>query len=480
MITSKRSHHGSCPTLLLQRYDSESAVLENIGEYAGAPDGDLQLHVPSFQSLVPFRRIANKIVIIFCFLLSTTQLLILAIMLHSARTLAIEHPQSYSLFKRGIVLGDMTYSYASTDMGSSNGGRVKTVTVIKNVALPKPTSTVFSDRTEQLFESYDLTGNKQHEQVQYWPADETNRMKKITIKPPSFSIPETKEFSEDGFKHPIDLLEIAKSAAKTQNKIMKAAPGDDTGPVMFPPDAQMMKKRNNGVVSVAKEYTSVLTNDQKERSKPKTASKLSTKVETPTIKENQYENYKFYDPSSFYQDDFEQSEYVYTPESNSYALKQVSKAPTAIKNRLKNTQFAYKDPSLPSTTDFTMYSSNDSTPDLLFSELANAVASRNISMIKSLAGQLDEPYTFPKFDFESLKTDEYVPISFEIGHSNVNQAEPTSSTETIPKLEFSDDAYTTTLTATTTTTATPAIIKKPSKYIAPRLRGIKRFSSRKQ
>ncbi|XP_058465959.1 uncharacterized protein LOC131439218 [Malaya genurostris] len=413
-------------------------------------------------------------------MVNVQKILIVTITLHSVYCLAIEHPQSYSLFKRGIVLGDLTYSYASTDMGSSDGGRVKTVTVIKNVAMPKPTSTMFKDRTEDFFESFDLTGNKPQEQIQYWPADESNKMKKITIKPPSFAIPETKEFSPEEFKHPIDLLEIVKSAAKTQSKLMKTAPVDDTGPVIFPPDAQMMKKRNNGVVSVAKEYTSVLTNDQKERSKSKTAGKLNTKVETIKTKEKKYENYKFVDPSSQYQDDFEQTEYVFMPESNSYKLKQVSKAPVAINDELKNTPYAYKDPSPPRTIDFTLYSTNDTTPDLLFSELANAVASRNITMIKSLAGQLDEPYSFSKFDFESLKTDEYVPISFDISSSSIKQKpESTSATEPVPKFsEVLSDLHTTTAVTAAPTTVTTT--KKPSKYIAPRLRGIMRFSSRKQ
>ncbi|XP_062542987.1 uncharacterized protein LOC134210756 [Armigeres subalbatus] len=402
-------------------------------------------------------------------------------LVHSVRPLSIEHPHSFSLFKRGVVLGDMTYSYAATDMGSSNGGRVKTVTVIKNVSIPKPTSTMFSDRTEQFFETFDLSGHKKQEQVQYWPPDDTNKMKKITIKPPTFdipSIPKIREPPQEEFKHPAELLEIAKSAAKTQSKLLKTQnlANDDTGPVMFPPDAQMMKKKNNGVISVAKEYTSILTSTPKDWSKPKTASKLSTKVEPTKIKEFEPESYNSFDPNSMYQDDFDQTEYVYLPETKTFAFKQVSKASGEFADKIKSTPYAIKDPSPPSTIDFKLYSENDTaTPDLLFSELANAVATRNVTMIKSLAGQLDEPFEFAKFNFESLKTDDYIPISFDFSPtSKKGHIMPETTTKGMKKMDISDDFVPTTENTPTPTTG------KPAKYIAPRLRGFKRFSSRKQ
>lgn len=410
---------------------------------------------------------------------------IVVITIHAVRPLAIEHPHSFSLFKRGVVLGDLTYSYAATDMGSSNGGRVKTVTVIKNMSIPKPTSTMFSDRTEQFFEAFDLSKNKKQEQVQYWPSDDTNKLKKMTLKPPVFNIPEIMEKPQEEFKHPAELLEIAKSAAKTQNQIIKnqnLASGD-TGPVMFPPDAQMMKKKNNGVISVAKEYTSVLTSTPKDRSKAKTTSKLSTKVEPTKNKEKQPDSFNSFDPSSLYQDDFDQKEYVYSPESKTFSFKQASKPSTEMKDKLKNTPYAFKDPTAPSTMDFMLYSNNSATPELLFSELANAVATRNISMIKSLAQQLEESsHEIPKFDFESLKTDEYIPLSFNFDSPSINfdspsdkvqSAMPETTTMEMNKMDISDTSSTTVDTSTPTT-------KKPARYIAPRLRGFKRFSSRKQ
>nr|XP_019528691.2 uncharacterized protein LOC109400662 [Aedes albopictus] len=407
-------------------------------------------------------------------------MMIITATIHIVRPLSIEHPHSFSLFKRGVVLGDMTYSYASTDMGSSNGGRVKTLTVIKNVSIPKPTSTMFSDRTEQFFETFDLSGHKKQEQVQYWPPDDTNKMKKITIKPPTFeipNIPKIKEPPQEEFKHPAELLEIVKSAAKTQSQLMKAQKfaNDDTGPVMFPPDAQMMKKKNNGVVSVAKEYTSVLTSTPKDWSKTKTVSKLSTKVEPTKFKESQPDSYNSFDHSSLYEDDFDQTEYVYSPETKTFAFKQVSKASPDLKEKLKNTPYAVKDPSPPKTMDFKFYSDNETTtPDLLFSELANAVATRNVSMIKSLAGQLDEPFEFTKFDFEALKTEEYVPISFDYNPTSKKETIPETTTKEMKKMDISDELKPTTVETPMATT------KKPSKYIAPRLRGFKRFSSRKQ
>lgn len=365
-------------------------------------------------------------------------------------------------------------------MGSSNGGRVKTLTVIKNVSIPKPTSTMFSDRTEQFFETFDLTGHKKQEQVQYWPPDDTNKMKKISLKPPTFeipNIPKIKEPPQEELKHPAELLEIVKSASKTQSQLIKAQKfaNDDTGPVMFPPDAQMMKKKNNGVVSVAKEYTSILTSTPKDRSKTKTVSKLSTKVEPTKTQESHPDNYNSFDPSSLYEDDFDQTEYVYSPETKTFAFKQISKASPDLKDKLKNTAYAVKDPSPPSTIDFKLYNENaTTTPDLLFSELANAVATRNVSMIKSLAGQLEEPFEFAKFNFESLKTEEYIPISFDFNPTSKKEPMPETTTTEMKKMDISDEFGPTTVETPMPTT------KKPSKYIAPRLRGFKRFSSRKQ
>lgn len=478
------------------------------------------------------------------------------------RSLAIEHPpQSYSLFKRGLVLGDVTYSYAATDMGSGNGSRVKTVTVIKNMALPKATSTMFTDRTDQFFSSFDdVTGgsgigsskSKQNEHVQYWPAKESNKMKKVTLQPPVFSAisvsskaPEIKEHPQEEFKHPLELLEIAKSAARTQNQLMGNVAGEDTGPHMFPADAATSKKRNNGVVTVARDYTSVVTT---ERSKPKTAGKLNTKVASQTPKDTPLDKFNSFDPSSLYQDDFEQTEYVYSPKTKEYTLKQTSKPSTSVGDRIRNTPYAFRDPAPPTTfAEFALYNSNQTTPELLFSELANAVASRNISMIKNLADQLeDQDHDVPKYEFEPLKTTEkfvqrpkfsfnrkglpksfpivksddasdeendYVPVAFKLESSArskpgpVNEYPPfngeamsydqqpeepeaTTTDASDDMMDVTDSPVTTermmaaSTTMGTTTTIEPAMVpvttKKPLKYIAPRLRGFKRFSSRKQ
>ncbi|XP_055621418.1 uncharacterized protein LOC129765290 [Toxorhynchites rutilus septentrionalis] len=395
--------------------------------------------------------------------------MILTVTLHFVQPLSIEHPHSYSLFKRGVVLGDLTYSYAATDMGSNNG-RVKTVTVIKNVSLPKPTSTIFSDRSEQFFETFDLTGGKKHEQVQYWPADDTNKLKRVTNKPPSINVPATKEQPKEEFKHPAELLEIARSAAKAYSNSLKSRPSKDTGPVVFPPDAQTMKKKHSGVIGVAKEYTSILTNDQEKRAKPKTASKLNTKVQPTKTNEPELEDVNPFDSPIFR--DFQQTEYVYSPETNTYILKEVSKPSKEIKYKIENTPYAYKDPSQPNDSAITTYNDNGSIPDLLFSELANAVASRNISMIKALAAQLGEQYDFQKYEFESQKTEAYVPMSYDASTSSSKApSDPEPSTEKAEKMDISDEISTTVEEPSTTT-------KRP-KYIAPRLRGIKRFSSRK-
>lgn len=39
--------------------------------------------------------------------------------------------------KRSLLIGDLSYSYAATDIGSPEGSHIKTITVIKNVAVPK-------------------------------------------------------------------------------------------------------------------------------------------------------------------------------------------------------------------------------------------------------------------------------------------------------------------------------------------------------
>ncbi|XP_055602762.1 uncharacterized protein LOC129751341 [Uranotaenia lowii] len=417
--------------------------------------------------------------------------MILLIALHSVHALEIEHPHSYSLFKRGAVLGDMTYSYAATDMGSADGGRVKTLTVIKNYSVPKPISTMFSDRTETILETYDLTGGKKPQHVQYWPPDETNKMKTTTVKQPTFEIPpEIQEFPQEDFKHPAEILEIVKSAAKTQSKLMRGPSGPDTGPVVFPPDAQMTKKRNNGVISVAKEYTSVLTTDTKTRSKTKTPAKLNTRVETPKIRQKPTKNsyYDTFDPSSLNENDFKQTEYEFSPESQTYIMKEISKAPVEIAKKIKNTPYAYKDPSAPSyTIDFKLYSTNETTPELLFSELANAVATRNVSMIKNLAEQLEEPLEIPRF--ESFKTAGFIPLSYDFPSREANNKKTTTSApEPVSNIDSQDLSEEIVYGSSTTAEATESLeasttttTKKPYKYIAPRLRNaMKRFSSRKQ
>lgn len=48
------------------------------------------------------------------------------------------HPkQSNHPDKRSLLIGDLSYSYSATDIGSNEGSHVKTITVIKNVGAPK-------------------------------------------------------------------------------------------------------------------------------------------------------------------------------------------------------------------------------------------------------------------------------------------------------------------------------------------------------
>ncbi|XP_053674741.1 uncharacterized protein LOC128725047 [Anopheles nili] len=455
---------------------------------------------------------------------------------HPGQPLEIEHPHSFSMFKRGVMLGDVSYSYSSTDMGSPETGRYKTVTVIKNIAVPKPTSTMFSDRSEHFYDSVEKgassgTGQKKRTHVEYWPPKEDNhvthhkqakpeqkedyhkisnthrpyghhqqshhrsRTEMLTSPKVAHKPPPTKELPQEEPQHPIDLLELAKSAVKTLNQKAKIAPGENTGPVTFPADAMMMKKKN-GIVSVAKEYTSVLTTDPKDHQLP-IVSKLRTKVNPPPKTEPAYHQ-STYTSEEIPLKEFEQSEYVFNHKTGSFEFRAASKAPKAVQEYLRGARpYRYKEqPVTPIASEPSDYSSHSdgsntyNTPsELLFAELRNAVATRNVTMIKSLAGQLEETFNIGKLDFESLKMEDFgrrsstedpmmetttggkSPLDFGFG----NYAETT----TIDYQEPSTEAIvaSTTIKAPIMMTTTT---KKPLRYIAPKLRGFKRFSAKRQ
>ncbi|XP_058066003.1 uncharacterized protein LOC131215630 [Anopheles bellator] len=431
------------------------------------------------------------------------------------KALEIEHPHSFSVFKRGVMLGDVSYSYSATDMGSPESGRYKTVTVIKNIAMPKPTSTMFNDRTEHFYETLEkgIAGTKKHTQVEYWPPREDNHLQQkkeqsapkqqitSTHRPyrhrqqdfgaKTLNTPEPaaiKEVFQEEAKHPIDLLELAKSAALTLSQKANVASGENTGPVTFPLDGgkSTMKKKMNGIVSVAKEYTSVLTTDPLERQT--IVSKLKTKVDPPMKV-----SFKEYPASSGSSEeiplkDFEQSEYVFNHKTGSFEFRSASKAPKEVQEYLRASPYGYRERPVSvgeeKTIDFTLNTNTYNTPkELLFAELQNAVSSRNVTMIKSLAGQLEETINLGKINFESLKTEDFsrrpaeAPAETTTGRSMIDFGFANMETTT----EYQEEPVTealimamTTLPPTTTTT------KRPVRYIAPRLRGFKRFSSKKQ
>ncbi|XP_058123466.1 uncharacterized protein LOC131294615 [Anopheles ziemanni] len=450
---------------------------------------------------------------------------------HPKSALEIEHPHSFSVFKRGVMLGDVSYSYSSTDMGSPESGRYKTVTVIKNIAVPKPTSTMFSDRSEHFYDTIEKSstaghGHKKRTHVEYWPPKEDNQVShhqhtsslqkpelerhktssnthppshngsKYRGRPqttPSHKPPAIKEHVQEEPKHPVELLELAKSAVETLNQKAKIG-GTNTGPVTFPADATKMKKKINGIVSVAKEYTSILTTDPKDRQP--IASKLRTKVDLPTKAPTMQ-------PTSTSSEEIplkelEQSEYVFNHRTGAFEFKKASKAPKAVQEYLRAGPYGgYKiqptsskeetdEPSM-GQDDTNTYSSP---AELLFAELRNAVATRNVTMIKSLASQLEETFDVGKMDFESLKMEDM---------DRRPTAEPTmmvmmmETTTGRPPFDFGYGSETTTMdyqeaateaaVASTTiraTTTIPTTTKKPLRYIAPKLRGFKRFSSKRQ
>uniref|UniRef100_A0A182IWL3 Uncharacterized protein n=1 Tax=Anopheles atroparvus TaxID=41427 RepID=A0A182IWL3_ANOAO len=455
----------------------------------------------------------------------------LFLLIHSNNALEIEHPHSFSVFKRGVMLGDVSYSYSSTDMGTPESGRYKTVTVIKNIAVPKPTSMMFSDRSEQFYDTIDQSssssgghGQKKRTHVEYWPPKEDNQVsQQHTLQKPE---PErykassgstqhrphtdyhhrnrqqivvmtksthtkpaaTMEHLQEEPKHPIELLEIAKSAVETLNQKAKIG-GANTGPVTFPADATM-KKKANGIVSVAKEYTSILTTDPKDRQQP-IAGKLRTKVDLPTkpppVLQETYSSSSEEIPLK----EFEQSEYVFNHRTGSFEFKKASKAPKAVQEYLRAGPYGGYQVEQPMPTDdesslegTNMYSSPK---ELLFAELHNAVATRNVSMIKSLAGQLEETFNIGKIDFESLKmTDEPAMMMMDTttGRSPFDYGYGSETTTMDYYQEAASQAAvaSTTIKAPTSTTTTdpPTTTKKPLRYIAPKLRGFKRFSSKRQ
>lgn len=60
--------------------------------------------------------------------------------------------------KRSVLLGDLSYSYAATDIGSANGSHVKTITVIKNIAVPSK-----SHKTHQQNNNHQESSDSRHE-----------------------------------------------------------------------------------------------------------------------------------------------------------------------------------------------------------------------------------------------------------------------------------------------------------------------------
>ncbi|XP_035786859.1 uncharacterized protein LOC118463964 [Anopheles albimanus] len=486
----------------------------------------------------------------------------------NGKPLEIEHPHSFSSFKRGVMLGDVSYSYAATDVGSPANTRYKTVTVIKNVSMPKPTSSmVFSDRAEHFYEALeqglDDHLKKRTHQVEYWPPRDDNhlhqkkrkeekkeeqkvplskqpqrgagttgtrnpyyrgRFQQDTLKQSSTTttsttttkpaaIREMPEEEEDA-KHPIDLLELAKSAARTLNqKANGASSNGNTGPVTFPVDSSKTgKKKANGIVSLAKEYTSIVTAVPQQRQT--IVSKLKTKVDpSPTPPASKMVTFKQYpaapspasseeveQPEEIPLVDFEQSEYVFNHKTGQFEFRAASKAPKEVQEYLRASGpgYGYRERLTAAKEDTDGYS----TPtELLFAELQNAVSSRNITMIKSLAGQLVETINIGKIDFQSLKThprgsgnddrrSTEQPMMMMMMMDTTTTSGGRSSMidfgygggETTT-LEYQDDGAATTTEpmaiAMTTLAPTTVATKRPLRYIAPRLRGFKRFSSKK-
>ncbi|ETN59630.1 hypothetical protein AND_008776 [Anopheles darlingi] len=493
--------------------------------------------------------------------------IMLLAMLASAngKPLEIEHPHSFSMFKRGVMLGDVSYSYAATDIGSPANARYKTVTVIKNVSMPKPTSSmVFSDRAEHFYDALeqglDDHLKKRTHQVEYWPPRDDNHLQQqkrkeekkeeqkvqlpkqsqrgtgttgnrnpyyrgrfqqdllkqsiattttttttsTTMKPAAIrEMPE-----EEDAKHPIDLLELAKSAARTLNQKANGATGNgNTGPVTFPADSsKTAKKKANGIISLAKEYTSIVTAVPQQRQT--IVSKLKTKVDpspppTPKVTFKHYpatpaSSEELEQPEEIPLVDFEQSEYVFNHKTGQFEFRAASKAPKQLQEFLRASGPGYGNRErLTAAKEDT---DGFSTPtELLFAELQNAVSSRNVTMIKSLAGQLVETINIGKIDFQSLKTHPrgsggngdrrsteqpmmmmMMETTTGSGRSSMIDFGYAGETTT---MEYQEDGAATTTEpmaiAMTTLAPTTAATKRPLRYIAPRLRGFKRFSSKK-
>lgn len=105
--------------------------------------------------------------------------------------------QKSSNTKRDVLVGDLSYSYSATDFGAANGSHIKTITVIKNYAVPKPK--VNRDSKDK--------GDLEKHRF-------TNNNFKVVVK-----LPEIPEIFDDYYVHTEQFTENHPSPAKVPNRL---------------------------------------------------------------------------------------------------------------------------------------------------------------------------------------------------------------------------------------------------------------------
>lgn len=161
-------------------------------------------------------------------------------------------------FKRGIEYGDVSYSYAHTDIGDSDGSHTKTVNVVRRKGAPK-----LNDLPQNMVKM--PNGNT----VQYWPADMTPDVQSKLQQPlpagmdgtlygfyTSYSTNHDKTKKNEVYEpyevkvEPVKKQDIIYVAPLKSNK-------ENTAPILFPPDSGNEVKQKPKVISIGSKLQSI-------------------------------------------------------------------------------------------------------------------------------------------------------------------------------------------------------------------------------
>ena len=284
-----------------------------------------------------------------------------------------ETPTSYATFNRGTSRSrNDSYSYAEQNIGVSNGGRLKSVTVAKTVPKfrfrSKPITTTTTTTKAPAKPMRNEPKQKIKEEVEYWPPktpspiqsgiNENKDVGKIVEKKPktTFTVNENKdvtkivekkpkttfavkEVTEKSFEPPVDLQSIFKTP--TPKPVTVTLRNMNPGPIVFPEETMNTEPVDNGVVTIAK---------IKQANSTKSVQTYNATISIDEI-------------------------YVYSPENNTFVLRKLNND-SKIQIQQNSTNF----------TNATI----DDPQEENFAKLEYALALRNVSMIKTIAANLTE------------------------------------------------------------------------------------------